>query len=203
MEFLENPKFIRIFDISSTILILILTIVIAYLVITKEIINPVCEETTKETITERKEEEKGQSKETTSSQEIFVDIKGAVKTPGVYKVKEDAIINDVIRLAGGLKSNASTKYINLSKKVSNEMVITIFTSSQINQLAKQEALSMESCICSKEDISECKNSSVIETAKEESKSQINGSNKETNEGRTNELKWYRRSKSSRHYRIPY
>ena len=34
-------------------------------------------------------------------------------------------------MAGGLKSNASTNHINLSKVVSNEMVIYVFTKSEI------------------------------------------------------------------------
>lgn len=55
----------------------------------------------------------------------YIDIKGSVKKPGVYEVTADNIVNDCIKLAGGLLKNADTTTINLSKKVSSEMVIYI------------------------------------------------------------------------------
>ena len=61
---------------------------------------------------------------------VNVDIKGAVKKQGVYKMSKDLSINDVIKKAGGLKSNATTIDINLSKQVYNEMVIYISTKSE-------------------------------------------------------------------------
>ena len=62
---------------------------------------------------------------------IFVDVKGAVKKPGVYEMSSSDRVVDAIKMAGGLKSNASTNNINLSKTVSNEMVIYVFTKSEI------------------------------------------------------------------------
>lgn len=62
---------------------------------------------------------------------IFVDVKGAVKKPGVYEMNSSDRVVDAIKMAGGLKSNASTNNINLSKVVSNEMVIYVFTKSEI------------------------------------------------------------------------
>ena len=55
----------------------------------------------------------------------YIDIKGFVKKPGVYEVTADNIVNDCIKLAGGLLKNADTTTIKLSKKVSSEMVIYI------------------------------------------------------------------------------
>ena len=52
--------------------------------------------------------------------------------PGVYEVKSDAIIDDVIKLAGGFLDNAYQLNINLSKKIQNEMVIYIYTNKEIN-----------------------------------------------------------------------
>ena len=63
---------------------------------------------------------------------IKVDVKGEVKKPGVYEIKDTLIINDVIKLAGGLTKNGSTKNINLSKKVKNEMVIYICSKKELN-----------------------------------------------------------------------
>ena len=61
---------------------------------------------------------------------VNVDIKGAIKKPGVYKLKDDSTINDVIKKAGGLLKNATTLDINLSKIVSNEMVVYISTKNE-------------------------------------------------------------------------
>ena len=58
---------------------------------------------------------------------IKVDVKGAVKKEGVYELEEGARISDLIKVAGGLKSNASTKYLNLSKKLTDEMVVKVYT----------------------------------------------------------------------------
>jgi len=58
---------------------------------------------------------------------FYVDLKGAVKKPGVYKIKEGTIINELISLAGGLKKNAYTDNINLSKKLEPQEVIYINT----------------------------------------------------------------------------
>ena len=59
------------------------------------------------------------------SSKFYVDIKGEVKNPDVYEVSEGMIINDLIKLAGGLKKNATTKNINLSKKLTSEMLVLI------------------------------------------------------------------------------
>lgn len=68
-----------------------------------------------------------------SSKEFYVDIKGAVKKPGVYLVNENTIIKDVIEMAGGLKSTATTDNINLSQKVTSEMVIYICTKTELKK----------------------------------------------------------------------
>jgi len=62
---------------------------------------------------------------------VLVDIKGAVVNPGVYEVDENTRVKDVIALAGGLLDNADTSLINLSKKVSDEMVIIVYTREEI------------------------------------------------------------------------
>lgn len=62
---------------------------------------------------------------------VYVDIQGAVKKPGVYKINSDKKIIDVITIAGGLMENANTDNINLSKKVTDEMVIIIYTDEEV------------------------------------------------------------------------
>ena len=60
-----------------------------------------------------------------------IDIKGAIKEPNVYSVDCSSTVNDVIKLAGGLNNNADTSVTNLAKKVTNEMVIIIYTKEQV------------------------------------------------------------------------
>ena len=60
---------------------------------------------------------------------FHMEVKGAVKKPGVYEVTEHMLLQDVVKLAGGFKSTAYTDNINLSRKVSNEMVLYVFTKS--------------------------------------------------------------------------
>lgn len=62
---------------------------------------------------------------------IYVDIKGAVKNPGVYEINKDSRIIDVIKKAGDLRKDADTSVINLSKKVKDEMFIVIYTKEEI------------------------------------------------------------------------
>ncbi len=63
--------------------------------------------------------------ETVKEDKYYVDVKGAVKNPGVYEVSTNSIVNDCLKLAGGLLKTADTTTINLSKKVSLEMVIYV------------------------------------------------------------------------------
>jgi len=78
---------------------------------------------------------------------FFVDLKGAVKKPGVYQVTNERV-NDLIQRAGGLLKNADTSNINLSQKLTDEMVIIINTKQElkkiinpiINQPLKNDAL---------------------------------------------------------------
>lgn len=97
-------------------------------------------------------------KEETKINEVIIDIKGAVNKPGVYKVKEDQRVNDVINLAGGLKKDANTNYINLSAKVKDEMVIWIYTKKEIEQLKMEQTSTkymIESCNCPVVDNTTC------------------------------------------------
>ena len=80
------------------------------------------------------------SSDTEEANEIIIDIKGAVVNPGIYHLKSNAIVQDVITLAGGLTEDADTSNLNLSKKVTDEMVITVYTHEEVKDLEKQEAI---------------------------------------------------------------
>lgn len=64
---------------------------------------------------------------------VKVDIKGAVQNPNVYEVSTETRIYEVIELAGGTTNNAFTNNINLSKKVTDEMIIYIFTKEEFEK----------------------------------------------------------------------
>ena len=68
-----------------------------------------------------------------SGKTIVVDIKGFVEKPGVYtfKVEDDARVNDLILKAGGLKKEADTSILNLSKKLEDEMTIVIYSQQEV------------------------------------------------------------------------
>lgn len=80
------------------------------------------------------------SNESNTEDMVTIDIKGAVVSPGVYRVPSSSIVNDVITLAGGKTSEADTSNLNLSKKVSDEMVITVYTKDEIKNETKQAAI---------------------------------------------------------------
>ncbi|HHT38346.1 MAG TPA: hypothetical protein GXZ95_02890 [Mollicutes bacterium] len=80
-------------------------------------------------IANTKEEKKEVAKEY-----FYVDIKGAVVNPNVYKVVDGSRIIDVINMAGGLKEGADTSVLNLSKKVNDEMLIIIYTAAEISEI---------------------------------------------------------------------
>lgn len=56
---------------------------------------------------------------------IVVEIKGEVKNPSVYYVKEGCIIEDLIKEAGGLTENADTSLINKAEELTNHKCIII------------------------------------------------------------------------------
>ena len=57
---------------------------------------------------------------------IKVDIKGAVKRPGVYEIKNDSRVNDLIKLAGGVTVEADLDTTNLSLKLKDEDCVVIY-----------------------------------------------------------------------------
>lgn len=56
---------------------------------------------------------------------VIVDVKGAVKKPGVYKAKANERVIDMINKAGGLMETADESKINFAVRVVDEMVIYV------------------------------------------------------------------------------
>jgi len=88
-------------------------------------------------LVEKKEPKKEKSK--TSKELVKVDIKGAINNPGIYSLNTDSRVVDVIEMAGGLTEEADTSVINLSKKLSDEMVIIIYTKTEVKDFENIKA----------------------------------------------------------------
>ncbi len=91
------------------------------------------EEIKEEIVLEKKEDIVEEAKEEVQSK-IMVDIKGEVKHPGCYEIDSDKRVKDLIEIAGGLTKNASVDGINLSAKLSDEMVIVIDRKETVQKL---------------------------------------------------------------------
>ena len=68
---------------------------------------------------------KDERAENRHDEKIFVDVKGAVKHPGVFETTKDKRVKDLIEEAGGLLDDADTATLNLSQKVKDQMVIYV------------------------------------------------------------------------------
>lgn len=86
----------------------------------------------------------------TEPQKIKVDIKGLVNTPGVYEMDMGSRVIDVINKAGGLIEESNTEYINLSKKLVDEMIIIIYSNNDVEKFKEtdKEVIYIEyECVC--------------------------------------------------------
>ncbi|MDN6194593.1 MAG: helix-hairpin-helix domain-containing protein, partial [Alkalibacterium sp.] len=59
------------------------------------------------------------------SSEVVIDIKGAVKKPGVFSLETTERVIDAVDAAGGVLENADTKHINFAQMLEDEMYIYI------------------------------------------------------------------------------
>ncbi len=109
---------------------------------------------------------------------IRVDIKGAIKNPGVYEIDKDSRVIDLINIAGGLLNNADTSLINLSKVLSDEMVIYIYTKEEVknsNIVNTVIKVIEKECVCPNIQNDGCINDKIEDTInnKEQDDNEIN------------------------------
>lgn len=82
-----------------------------------------------------------------SEQTMYVDVKGAVLSPGIYPVEAGMRVWDAVKLAGGMTDQADGQQINLSQRLEDQMVIyvpkigeaTTFSMEQVLEKEKSEA----------------------------------------------------------------
>lgn len=71
--------------------------------------------------------EKEEKEEPLEQDLITVDVKGAVKSPGIYDLPVGSRVNDAVQKAGGLTEQADSKSLNLAQKVSDEALVYVPT----------------------------------------------------------------------------
>ncbi|EOB33789.1 competence protein CelA [Streptococcus mitis 13/39] len=79
---------------------------------------------------------------------ITVDVKGAVKSPGIYDLPVGSRVNDAVQKAGGLTEQADSKSLNLAQKVSDEALVYVPTKGE--EAASQQTASGTASSTSKE-----------------------------------------------------
>lgn len=79
---------------------------------------------------------------------ITVDVKGAVKAPGIYDLPVGSRVNDAVQKAGGLTEQADSKSLNLAQKVNDEALVYVPTKGE--EVASQQAGSGAASSTSKE-----------------------------------------------------
>lgn len=114
-------------------------IIITVLIIIISIAAGIIYETKNKTIENEPIEFNTSLEENTNTEEkkLKIDIKGEIKKPGVYELKENDRVSDAIKASGGLTENADTTLINLSKTLKDEMVIIIYNKNEIEKLRQE------------------------------------------------------------------
>jgi len=95
-----------------------------------------------------KEVKKEEKEESPGQDLITVDVKGAVKSPGIYDLPVGSRVHDAVQKAGGLTEEADSKSLNLAQKVSDEALV--YVPSKGGEAASQQAVSGTSPSTSKE-----------------------------------------------------
>ena len=95
-----------------------------------------------------KEIKKEEKEESPEQDLITVDVKGAVKSPGIYDLPVGSRVHDAVQKAGGLTEEADSKSLNLAQKVSDEALVYVPTKGE--EAASQQAASETTPSTSKE-----------------------------------------------------
>lgn len=78
------------------------------------------------------EESQADKKETS----IWVDVCGAVKKPGVYEMKKNARVFEVVEAAGGFSENADSEWLNQAAVLTDGEKIQVYTKEETREMQK-------------------------------------------------------------------
>ena len=95
-----------------------------------------------------KEIKKEEKEESPEQDLITVDVKGAVKSPGIYDLPVGSRVHDAVQKAGGLTEEADSKSLNLAQKVSDEALVYVPTKGE--EAASQQVASGTTASTSKD-----------------------------------------------------
>lgn len=84
-----------------------------------------------------------ESTQQTQSSWLYVDIKGAIHKPGVYKMASADRVTDVIKKAGGPLDEADINQVNLACKLTDQMLIYIPKKGETPQIPSPALISQE------------------------------------------------------------
>ncbi|MEG1288495.1 MAG: helix-hairpin-helix domain-containing protein [Bacilli bacterium] len=82
---------------------------------------------------------------------LYVEIKGDVKKPGVYKLNSNARVEDLVKKAK-LNESSSTEFNNMSKKLNDEDVVIVYSQKEIEDFKNgNNAIKYveKECVCPK------------------------------------------------------
>lgn len=117
-----------------------------------------------ENISENKVEENIDKNENEIPEYIYVDVKGEVANPGVYKLNIGSRVIDAVKESGGVTKKANTRFINLSKLLNDGDVIVVYSTEEIENAKKENIVYIETpCVCE-----EVKNDACYKDVDEES-----------------------------------
>lgn len=77
------------------------------------------------TVENETEEKDAEKKQVKKPEMIVIDVKGAVKKPGVIEIEKDARVHEAVRIAGGFTDEADQNQINQAAKLNDGMVLYI------------------------------------------------------------------------------
>ncbi|CAI2615880.1 ComEA family DNA-binding protein [Lactobacillus kunkeei] len=63
--------------------------------------------------------------QSSASGDLYIDVKGEVKHPGVYQIPSNSRVTDVIKEAGGFKADADEQKVNLAKVLNDQDVVVV------------------------------------------------------------------------------
>lgn len=122
----KNRLFSSVIALSLVLVVMISTLII--LLFTQQsseniVVEPLEESRSKEE--QQLEKEESSKKKEPSPEKLVVDIKGAVKNPGVYGVTSDMRLIDAINLAGGFTGEADQSQMNLALRLTDQLMIYV------------------------------------------------------------------------------
>lgn len=73
-------------------------------------------------------------KEESEKQEIWIDVSGAVKNPGVYQLQGNARVFEAVNAAGGFTEEADTMWLNQAAVVTDGQKLQVYTKAETQEM---------------------------------------------------------------------